>query len=267
MPVKKDGRGKRWVEMELLLPGTPEQIWQAMATGEGNSAWFTHTTLEERFGGRLQFEFGPGMASSGEITAWEPPFHFGYVEREWSEGAPPVATEITIAARSGDRCVVRMVHSLFTTRDDWDDQLEGFESGWPGFFDVLRVYLAHFAGQPAAAARANLMLEGAAGDGWKRITAAVGLAGVDVGDRRTLNDAQAPLSGVVEAIHQTAQHRYVLLRLDAPAPGVAVLGAYGMGGGAHLALSLFFYGERAGATAAQCTAVWQAALERAAASA
>ena len=27
--------------------------------------------------------------------------------------------------------------------DEWDDQLESFESGWPGFFEVLRIYLRH----------------------------------------------------------------------------------------------------------------------------
>jgi hypothetical protein len=33
MPVKKDNSGRRWVEMEFLVPGTPEQVWHAIATG------------------------------------------------------------------------------------------------------------------------------------------------------------------------------------------------------------------------------------------
>jgi hypothetical protein len=41
MPIKKDGTGKRWVEMEFIVPGTPEQVWQTMAPGPGNAAWFT----------------------------------------------------------------------------------------------------------------------------------------------------------------------------------------------------------------------------------
>src|SRR5688500_3508622 len=106
MPIKKDGKGNRWVEMEFLTPGTPEQVWEAMATGAGNTAWFTKTTIEERVGGALRFDFGPAGGSSGEVTTWDPPRRFGYVEREWSEGAPPVATEITITSRSGDQCVV-----------------------------------------------------------------------------------------------------------------------------------------------------------------
>ena len=50
MPIKKDGSGKRWVEMEFLAPGTPEEVWQAMATGPGNAAWFTRATVDERVG-------------------------------------------------------------------------------------------------------------------------------------------------------------------------------------------------------------------------
>ena len=79
--------------------------------------------------------------SSGTVTAWEPPIRFAYEEHGWSGEAPPVATEVTVTSRSGDRCVVRMVHSLFTDKDDWDDELESFETGWPGFFEVLRLYL------------------------------------------------------------------------------------------------------------------------------
>ena len=32
----------------------------------------------------------------------------------------------------------RLAHSLFTERDDWDDELESLETGWPGFFESSR---------------------------------------------------------------------------------------------------------------------------------
>ena len=38
MTVKKDALGRHWVEMEWLAPGTPEQVWNALATGPGLSA-------------------------------------------------------------------------------------------------------------------------------------------------------------------------------------------------------------------------------------
>src|SRR5690606_5036984 len=129
---------------------------QAMATGPGNTAWFTKTTVDERVGGEIFFDFGPDGQSKGEITICDPPHRFAYVERQWLEGAPAVATETTITGRTGragNQCVVRMVHSLEASSDEWDHHLEGFESGWSVFFEVLRLYLTHFAGQPAAAER------------------------------------------------------------------------------------------------------------------
>ncbi len=257
MPIKKDSTGKRWVEMEFIAPGTPEQVWQAMATGPGNAAWFTKASIEERVGGAVRFDFGPDGGSAGEVTAWEPPHRFGYVEREWSKGAPPVATEITITSRSGDRCVVRMVHSLFSSSDDWDDQMEGFENGWPGFFEVLRVYLAHFAGKKAASFMALTSVEGDPLGMWTRLTEKLALAGADAGERRTSAAGPESLSGVVERIHQDARQRYVLMRLEAPSPGVAVAGVYDLGPKVMASLTMFVYGDDAERTAAASEARWR----------
>ncbi len=33
MPQKNEASGRRSVEMEIELPGTPERVWQAIATG------------------------------------------------------------------------------------------------------------------------------------------------------------------------------------------------------------------------------------------
>lgn len=256
MPVKRDGSGKRWVEMEMLVPGTPEEVWQAMATGPGNTAWFTRTTVEERVGGTIHFDFGPNGESRGEVTIWEPPLRFGYVERDWAEGAPPVATEIAVTARSGGRCVVRMVHSLFASTDDWDDQLEGFEGGWPGFFQVLRVYLAHFAGMEAASFLAMTSVEAPQLDVWKQLTEGLGLAGADVGEERS---SQTPekLSGIVEHAEQDDRQRYILLRLSQPAPGVALIGTYGASNVANASMAFYLYGDDAGQRAAASEPEWR----------
>ncbi len=40
MTTKKDPSGRRFVEVAFDLPGTPEQIWNAIATGPGISSWF-----------------------------------------------------------------------------------------------------------------------------------------------------------------------------------------------------------------------------------
>lgn len=257
MPVKKDDSGKRWVEMELILPGTPEQVWQAMATGPGNTAWFTKTTIDERVGGAIHFDLGPMGESKGEVTTWEPPFRFGYVEREWGEGVPPLATEITITGRSGGRCVVRMVHSLFASTDDWDDQMEGFESGWPGFFEVLGVYLAHFAGKNAACLSAMASTGATEPEVWKRLTGKLNLDAADVGEERTTPQQPERLAGVVERVHQDDKQRYVLLRLSEPAPGIALIGTYCFGNDTNASMAIYFYGDDADQHVAASEPKWR----------
>ena len=258
MPIKHDGSGNRRVEMEIIVPGTPEQVWAAMATGPGNTAWFTTTTIEEREGGALHFDFGPNGSSTGEVTRWEPPLRFDYVERDWAEGAPPVATEITVTPRAGGQCVVRMVHSLFTTSDQWDDQLEGFEGGWPAFFAMLRLYLAHFAGRPAATFIVGTMVGAPPLDAWMRLTGALGLAGANAGEERTTSNGPEALAGVVERVEQTVGHRYLLLRLHAPTPGIALVAAYGADTATRVNVSLYLYGDHVEQRAAASEPRWRA---------
>ena len=48
MSVKKDASGRRSVQVEVEVPGTPEEVWQAIATGPGISSWFVPTEFEKR---------------------------------------------------------------------------------------------------------------------------------------------------------------------------------------------------------------------------
>lgn len=274
MPIRKDG-DRRWVEMELLVPGTPEQVWQAMATGPGNAAWFVKADIEPRVGGAFRIDFGQGATSAGEVTRWEPPHHFGYVEREWEPGAPSVATEITIIGRSGSECVVRMVHSLFTSSDAWDDQVEGFEKGWPGFFAVLRVYLTHFAGHSAASFMA---MQPAGTDtmvAWRLLCESLGLSGANVGERRTAESGPERCSGIVEQVYQDGQQRWALVRIDEPSPGILLAGAIapqakmgdmearvGMGTGANVSVNRYCYGDDAETRVADSESHWREWLRR-----
>src|SRR5438094_913828 len=59
MSVKKDPSGRRSVEVDVEVPGTPEEVWQAIATGPGVSSWFVPT--EAREDGTVVSHFGPGM--------------------------------------------------------------------------------------------------------------------------------------------------------------------------------------------------------------
>ena len=40
MSVKKEANGRRSISVEVEVPGTPEEVWDAIATDPGISKWF-----------------------------------------------------------------------------------------------------------------------------------------------------------------------------------------------------------------------------------
>lgn len=257
MSVKKEASGRRSVQVETEVPGTPEEVWQAIATGPGISSWFVPTEFEESDGRPVAVtaNFGPGMVSRSAVTAWDPPRMFAAQGEGWG-GSPPIATEWSVEARVGGVCLVRVVHSLFASTDDWDNQLESTELGWPGFFRTLRIYLTHFRGQRSAIMQFVAPVAGTEADAWKMLTVALGLQGLSVGQRSTAPAGVPALSGVAEYVSQSPYD--ALLRLDTPGPGVAALGAFNVSGQSMAALSFFHYGDQAEEIAARETPLWQA---------
>jgi uncharacterized protein YndB with AHSA1/START domain len=262
MSVKKEASGRRSVQVEIEVPGTPEEVWQAIATGPGISSWFVPAEFEERDGKPVAetLNFGPGMESRSVITAWDPPRMFAKESDGWMPGSPPMATEWTVEARAGGVCVVRVVHSLFASTDDWDNQLTGTESGWPAFLRTLRIYLTHFRGQRSAIKQWMAPVAGTEAEAWETLTAALGVKGLSVGQRWTAPAGVPALSGVAEYFSQRPYD--ALLRLDKPGPGVAALGAVSFGGQSMVALNFYLYGDQAAATVARETPLWQAWIQK-----
>lgn len=258
MPVNKDASGRRWVAVEAEVPGTPEQVWKAIATGPGISAWFVPSQVEEYLGGLATANFGPGMESVAKITLWDPPHRFVMDSEDLGPGAPPVASEWIVEARSGGTCVVRVVHSLFADGEDWDNQLVGWESGWPSFFRILRLYLEHFPGQPSASFQLGGVGPGSRSEAWAALTGALGMAGAAVGQRVSSPHGVPPLAGLVVRVGEEAYPEELLLRLDEPAPGTAHFFAMEMGGQVYLSVRIYLYGEQAASVVARDEPLWQA---------
>src|SRR5207244_6798434 len=88
MGVKKESSGRRSVQVEVEVPGTPEEVWRAIATGPGISSWFVPTEFEERDGKpvAVTLNFGPGMESRSVVTAWDPPRMFAAEASGWAPG-------------------------------------------------------------------------------------------------------------------------------------------------------------------------------------
>jgi uncharacterized protein YndB with AHSA1/START domain len=259
--VKEEPNGHRSVEVEFEVPGTPEQVWEAIATGPGISSWFVPAEIEERDGkpAAMKFQFGPGMEIRAAITAWDPPRMYAG-EGEVYGGSPPVATEWHVEARAGGVCRIRIVHSLFASTDEWDNQLEGAKSGWSGFLAILKIYLTHFPGQRSAIMQVTAPATGTDAESWETLTAGLGLKGSSVGDRWTTPAGVSPFGGVVE--HLTEDPYDALLRLDKPGPGIIALGAVTYPGGQGMvAMNLYLYGDQAAAAVARETPRWQAWLQ------
>jgi uncharacterized protein YndB with AHSA1/START domain len=92
MSVKKEASGRRFVQVEVEVPGTPEEVWQAIATGPGISSWLVPAEFEVRDGKpvAVKLNFGPGMESTSAVTAWEPP-HKWAGQSDGVLGSPPIA--------------------------------------------------------------------------------------------------------------------------------------------------------------------------------
>jgi len=262
MSVKKEASGRRSIQVEVEVPGTPEEVWQAIATGPGISAWFVPTEIEEQGGKPVaaKLTFGPGMESHSVVTAWDPPRVFAREADGWAPGSPPIATEFSVEARAGGVCLVRVVNSLFASTDDWDKQLDGAESGWPGIFRVLRIYLTHFRGQRSAIMQVMAPVAGTAAEVWATLTAALGLNGVAVGQRWVGPAGVPALGGVVEYASQSPYG--ALLRLDKPGTATAALGILTIGGSVMVNFNFYFYGDQAAGNVARETPLWQAWIQK-----
>lgn len=136
------------------------------------------------------------------------------------------------------------------------------ENGWVPFFSVLRLYLERFAGEPAASCRPSIGFAGSVSSAWTGLTEKLGLARCAEGDRVANGEAEAPiLSGAVKRLSTAPDHREMMLLLEEPAPGVALLGVFNWENQVRIAPSLYFYGARAEAVAEREEKRWREWLQ------
>ena len=246
-------------EISVEVPGTPEQVWDAIATAKGISAWMLPTDLEEREGGAVAFHMGPEATSHGHVTAFEAPTRFAYEEdiatllgREQGS-ITPLATEFVVEAKSGGTCVVRVVSSAFGTGADWEREFfDGMSEGWTPAFAVLRLYLERFPGQAGATLEAFHSAARPIDDVWVPILAALGVE--SVGQTVDLRGNKA----TVEAMEPHA----AVLSLDGDVPALFTVGAFSdEPGTAHVSVQGHVFGTGAENWVAEHQPGWQAWLE------
>jgi uncharacterized protein YndB with AHSA1/START domain len=261
MGVKKDASGRRWVEVEIEIPGEPEEVWDAIATGPGVTSWFVPTKSETREDGTVivTSNFGPGMDVEATQTAWDPPRRFAAESSGFGPEGPSMATEWIVEARSGGICVVRVVHSLFASTDEWDNQLKDIESGWPIFFRILQLYIAQFPGRYAKNAHLSGMFSGSGAEAWKKLTGALGVKDPKAGKRSEASTEAPSLAGVVELVKGSQ----MVLSLEEPADSILHLLVHPMGEQQALVMIRFYlYGDAAKQDAQQIESTWSAWMNR-----
>ena len=253
-------KGRRSISVEVEVPGTPEEVWAAIATGPGVSSWFVPTELKYGADGKptaVTSNFGPGMEATSEITAWEPLRRFAAESHHLGPDAPAFATEWILETRSGGTCLVRVVHSLFTDSDQWDNELTGTELGWPGFFRVLRLYLTHFRGQAARQMQVMGMAATEA-EGWSKLRRELGISGSANGAPVKAGPGTPPFAGVIDSTVEKPSQQFAVVHLQEPAPGMATVGAFVCGGPVQTMVSLYLFGNRAEAAIERDEPKWHA---------
>lgn len=145
------------IRKEVALDATPEQVWEAIATGPGLTAWFAPMDVDP---------------DSDMVVAWEPGTHLA-IRTPQAEDGSTQAFEYLIEARDQASTVLRFVHSGYFG-DDWSEEYEDVTSqGWDMYLHTLAQYLSRFAGRTAVYAEAEGPPSSARPDNWPRLGAAL----------------------------------------------------------------------------------------------
>jgi len=187
---------------EIILDATPEQVWEAIATGPGVDSWFMgRTEIEPGEGGTSSLDMtdAMGFVQKSAITAWEPARRLAFRE-DGPDGAFG-AFEYLLEGRDGGSTVLRFVHNGVLAGDDWDEEyFESMRAGDLMFLRQLAAYVKHFPGRHASS---NLFLVGPAVPDservWSRFADALSLSEIAEGAPVRLNVPGLPATeGVVE---------------------------------------------------------------------
>jgi uncharacterized protein YndB with AHSA1/START domain len=216
--------------LQTEVNATPEQVWEAIATGTGNAGWLFPAEIEEREGGAMLIHRAPyGGDAPATVTAYDPPRRFAIEERMDMPGLPPWATEFLVEGRAGGTTIVRLVTGFHSGGEGWEPMVNGAAEGWAGAFEILRIYVQHFLGESA-------FRLGATGDTGRplddrsalsaELLGAIGLTGLQVGDKFRAPDDAPPLAGVVDA----ASEHGCLVRTEEPGPGIFEISTFSMNG-------------------------------------
>jgi uncharacterized protein YndB with AHSA1/START domain len=189
------------VRYEIEVDATPEQVWEAISTGQGLDAWFMgDNEIEPREGGLVRVSLADFKMES-KITVWDPPRRLR-TETDTSDDGRFMAFEYVIEGRGGGKATLRFVHNGFLPDADWEAEYDALKVGDPMYVRKLGEYLQHFRGRkatPVSAFGPQVDRDRA----WSVLTRALGLKSVppSLGDPVRFTPEGLPtVDGVVDEV-------------------------------------------------------------------
>ncbi|MGH8774001.1 MAG: SRPBCC family protein [Jiangellaceae bacterium] len=186
---------------EITVDATPEQVWEAIATGPGIDSWFMgRNEVEPGEGGTVRMVLSD-FTDESTITAWDPPNRLVYRSAEGEDGSF-MAFEFLVEGRDQGSTVVRLVHNGFLGGDDWESEYDALQKGDPMYLRSLGTYLTYFPGRTATPVSAWGPQQPDQDSVWEGFKRGLGLSGtVAEGDKVQFTlDGSAPVEGVVESV-------------------------------------------------------------------
>jgi uncharacterized protein YndB with AHSA1/START domain len=158
---------ERRIEVEVPLDATPEEVWAAIATEAGLTAWFAPMDPAPDENGQL---------ADGEVLRWDE-------GRGFAVRGEAGAFEYEIEPEEDGTAVLHFVHAGFTG-DGWEAEYEATARGWDLYFHTLQLYLSDFSAQPATYVVAEGPAWAGTPEAWEKLREAIGGA---VGDKVELD--------------------------------------------------------------------------------
>ena len=163
------------LEMQVAIPATTEQLWDALTQPERLSDWFPPICRGEVGpDGKVLFSWGSDCEWETHVSAWEPNRHLRWTDQP-DTGADLPGVDFFIETAGGG-ATLRLVQSGFDG-EGWEDYYEGTRRGWTYFFHLLQLYLKHHYPQPRTAIWRRGPGRQPRTEAWEQLMSALGLSG------------------------------------------------------------------------------------------
>jgi uncharacterized protein YndB with AHSA1/START domain len=164
-------RQTRDFALDVTIEAPVDEVWRALATGEGLKRWFPFDArVDARPGGELWLSWGPDMEGSAPLSVVEPGRRLAWIEARQDEDGQPIelAVEFTLESR-GHQTVVRVVNSGFGTSAAWDNEVDSISRGWLVFMRQLRFTLERHRGVDRRVVYAEAPVDVPVDEAWARL--------------------------------------------------------------------------------------------------